>query len=68
MTPIICKNDLKSVLNKIQECLEKGRTIKGLRLVDCCEDQAVILIDDQPISQEKADVWWEGYSSALELS
>ena len=65
MLPIICDNSIKSVVDKIQEYVEKGSTIRGIRLVDQTEEQVVILVDDKPIGQDKADVWWEGFCSAL---
>jgi hypothetical protein len=65
MTPIICKNDLRTVIDKIQEYLEKEGTIQGIRLVDNSESQAVFLIDDQLISQRDAELFWTGYCSAL---
>lgn len=68
MTPIICKNELRSIVNKIQDYLQKNGTIKGIRLVDHSEEQVVLLVDDHPIEQEKADIWWEGFRSALEIS
>lgn len=68
MTPVICKNDLKSVIDKVQEYLNKDRMIKGIRLVEQTEDQAVLLIDDKPIEDAKALAWWEGFQSALSMT
>lgn len=66
MQTVICKNDIKNVIDKIQEHLSQGKNIKGMKLVDVSSSQVVILLDDNPISQEKADTWWEGYRAALE--
>lgn len=65
MHPVICKNNIKNVIDKIQEYLSKGTNIKGIRLVDFSDSQIVLLIDDKPIDQEKANIWWEGYQAAL---
>jgi len=65
MTPIICKNDLRSVIGKIEEYLQKS-PIKSIRLVDFTDKDIVLLVDNQPISQEMADIWWQGYKAALE--
>ena len=65
MTPLICKNDLESVCNELQDYLKEGRKLGGLRLVDSSPKQVVILLDDQPINQATADVWWSGYQAAL---
>jgi len=68
MTPIICENNLKSIIDRIQDYLLKKENIKGIRLVDQSDDQVVLLIDNHPIDQSKADAWWEGFKSALEMS
>lgn len=65
METIFCKNNLPMVIDKLQDYLEKGRTIKGLRLVDISESQVVLLIDEQPITQERAHDWWDGYRAAI---
>ena len=68
MTPIICKNEVLFIVNKIQEFLQNHGTIKGIRLVDQTEEQVVLLVDENPIGQEKADIWWEGFRSAIEMT
>lgn len=68
MTPIICKNNIRSVIDKIQEYLKKNGNIQGVRLVDQSDEQVVLLVDDSPIEQDKASAWWEGFSAALEIS
>lgn len=65
MQAIICPSNIVSVVNKIQDFLEKGRTIKGIRVVDITDSEAVILIDESPISQDKADGWWQCYQSMM---
>lgn len=66
MTPIICKNDLNSVIDRIQDYLQKNSTIKEIKLVDQSEDQIVLLVSDHPISQDAAAAWWNGFCAALE--
>lgn len=63
--PIICNNDVSSVVSKLQDYLEKGRTIKSVRLVDISDHQVVILVDDKSISQDRADGFWAGYRAGL---
>ena len=65
MIPIICENDLQVLLDKIQEHLNKGSKIGGIKLVDHTDKQIVALLSDSPISKEVADVWWSGYVSGL---
>jgi len=66
MKAIICKSNLESVLKNMQEYLNKGGIIGGIRIVDQTENQVVLLIDKSNINQEKADIWWDGYQSALQ--
>jgi hypothetical protein len=68
MTPIICRNDLRSVIDRLQDYLIKSGTIKGVRLVDQSDEQAVLLVDNKPIDQDKAVAWWEGFRAALEIN
>ncbi len=65
MQPIICKNDLKTIVDQLQEYVQKGRTIGGIRLVDQSDDQVVLLIGECPIDQNTADVFWSGWQAAL---
>ena len=46
MEPIICKNDLQLVIDRLQEYLAEGSIIRGIRLVDQTDDQIVLLIDE----------------------
>jgi len=66
MHPIISKNSVSDIIDIMQEYLKKGHTILGVCLLDETEDQVVILIDEKPINQEHAKIWWEGYRAALE--
>lgn len=64
MDTIICENDLRTVIDQLQEYLQEG-SIQGMRLVDLSDNQIVLLIDDKPIDQATADIWWSGYKAAL---
>lgn len=66
MKAIICKANLESVLKNMQEYLNKGGIIGGIRIVDQTSNQVVLLIDKSNINQETADIWWDGYQSALQ--
>ena len=65
LEPIICKNDIRTAVNKIQEYLENGRIIKGIYLVDHNEGQIVLLISDEEVTQQVAEIFWTGYQAAL---
>ena len=65
MHAILSTNDVKDVLKEIQDYLDKGGIIKSVKLVDQTSSQVVIILDEIPITQEKADIWWSGYSSGM---
>ena len=65
MQPIICENNVETVIDKIQKCLKQGMTIKGIYLVDSTEKEAVIVVDEQPIDERIAEVWWNGYKAGF---
>lgn len=65
MSPIICKNDLKTIINKLQDYLNKEKGIKGITIVEETKEQVVILVSKEPIEQKMADIWWNGYAEAL---
>lgn len=65
MFPIICDNDAKTIISKLQDYLSKGGIIKYIKVVDENDTQIVILVDDKPISHQIADAWWSGYKAAL---
>ena len=68
MKPIICQNDAEIVINKIQEFIAGGSIIKDICVVDKNESQIVILLGNKPISEEKAKIWWNGYSEGLKAA
>lgn len=65
INPIICKNDIKIVINQLQVYLEKNRTLNCIHVVDISDDQVVVLIGNEHISEEYAKIWWSGYKAAL---
>lgn len=66
MYAILTTNDVQDVIKDIQEYLDKGGIIKSVKVVDQTDNQVVVILDDTPITQEKADIWWSGYRSGLE--
>ena len=68
MEPIICQNDATVVLNKVKEYLSKGKSIKDMCILDHNNDQIVFLLGDSNISEDKARIWWDGYSSGLKAA
>lgn len=68
MEPIICQNDAEIVLKKVKEYLENGKPIKDICLLDQNNDQIVFLLGDSKISEDKARIWWDGYSSGLKAA
>lgn len=65
MEPIVCKNNAQSVVSKIQEYIAKDRIIKCIYLVDCSDDQAVILLSESEITERDAKIFWAGFQAAL---
>ena len=65
MKPIICKNETRDVLEKLQEYADNDGIIKSLYLVDQTQEQTVILVAEEPITKEVAEIWWSGYIAAL---
>lgn len=68
MEPIICQNDAKVVLKKIKEYLGSGKPIKDICVLDHNDEQIVFLLGDSNISEDKARIWWDGYSSGLKAA
>jgi len=63
--PIICKNDVESVIVKLQDYVDSGGTIKCLNLADLADNNVVILVSDQQIAERDVKIWWSGYQAAL---
>lgn len=68
MKPIICDNDAEIVINKIQDFIKAGGTIKDICIIEKNSSQIVMLLSDRTISQEKAKIWWNGYSEGLKVA
>lgn len=68
MEPIICQNDAAIVLSKVKEYLADGKTIKDVCVLDQNNDQIVFLLGATRISEDKARIWWDGYSSGLKAA
>jgi hypothetical protein len=65
MEAIICQNDARELVQKIQEYVEGGGIIKSLRIVDFTDDQVVLLVGEEDISQQMAEIFWKGWQAAL---
>jgi len=67
MSPVICSNDVETVLNKLKEFVEKHGMIKSLRVIENTDDQIVFLLDEkETITHKEANLFWSGYKAALE--
>jgi len=65
MEPIICDNDARKLVQKIQEYVSAGGIIKSLRIVDFTDRQIVLLVGEEEISQQMAEIFWKGWQAAL---
>jgi len=67
MKSLICQNSTRQVISELDKYCNEGGTIGGLSLVDATADQnqVVIIVHDEPISNEIATVWWDGYKTCL---
>ena len=66
MDTIICPNkNAEDIVHRLQDYLNEGRTIGGLSIVETEDDQVVLIVDDNPISDRDAKIWWNGYLTAL---
>lgn len=65
MEPIICENSAETLALKLQEYLKRGGIIASLAVVDATGDQIVLLVNDEPISQQMAEIFWQGWQAAL---
>lgn len=66
IVPIICANNAKTIVLKIQEHLKNNGTIKGMYVVDFNDNQVVILVSSEEEIEEKlARIWWNGYKNGL---
>lgn len=65
MKTIICQKDIKVITEKMSEHISKEGPIGGIRHVEESNDQVVILLHSRDITDEMAQIWWEGYQAAL---
>lgn len=68
ITPIICQNDAEILIHKMKEFLENEESIKDICLLEKNNEQVVFLLSDKSISEEKAKIWWSGYSEGLKAA
>lgn len=68
MEPIICQNDAGIVLKRVKEFLANNKPIKDVCLLDQNNDQIVFLLGDTEISEDKARIWWDGYSEGMKAA
>ena len=66
MESLICKNSVHSVMGELQEYLQKGGIIGGIRMIDSCDEQVVLLVDSEPIEDKIAQAWWNGFQAFLQ--
>jgi len=62
---IICKNNVKSVLGKIEGILKDKDNIKSVKVVDETKDEIVVLVSNNEITDRDAKMWWDGYQAFL---
>ena len=68
MEAIICKNDVRIVLSRIQGFLKKGGIIKDLYALEIDNDQMVLILHDKEIDESTAKIWWNGYSQGMKVA
>lgn len=65
MEPIICNNTAEALAAKLQEYLSRGGIIGSVAVVDATDGQVVLLVNDEPITQQMAEIFWQGWQAAL---
>ena len=66
MDTIICENKISTIVDKLQEYIDKNSMLGGMLLVDETEEQVVILLDKEPISKQIGEAYWQGFRAALQ--
>jgi hypothetical protein len=65
MKSIICDNNIGQVIEELAlYCSAEGK-IGGMKLVDRSSGNVVILVSDEPITDDYAKGWWAGYETQL---
>lgn len=66
---IICSNSGDEVINQIRSKLKEKFTsdnpLKDIAIADTNDNQVVILLSNENISNQVAKIFWAGYQSAL---
>lgn len=62
---IICRNNTQELLIQIKSKIQ-SMSIKDLYIVDSSEEEMVVLVSSQPITEQVAEAFWLGYKKALE--
>lgn len=65
MFPIICKNETGILVKKIEEYLSSDKILKDIKLVETTKDQIVVILHNEKITDEKAEIFWSGYQAGL---
>lgn len=62
---IFRKDDFSSFIDNMKDFLKSGGIIKDIRIIDQNADSCIVLIDKNEITEEKAEIFWEGFQAAL---
>lgn len=62
---IFRKDDFCAFISDLQDFLKSGSIIKDIRMLDENPDSCIVLIDEKEITDEKAEIFWEGFQAAL---
>lgn len=68
MNPIICSNNVETVLDSLSRYLAGDKIIKDIQLMEQNDTQVVFLVDEKKINKEAAKIWWSGYSEGLKIA
>ena len=68
MDPIICSNNVVTVLDSLRNYLGSGKKIQDIHLVESNNKQVVFLVSDKLIPEGAAAIWWNGYSEGLKIA
>ena len=65
MDTIICPINVKDIITNIRNKM-KDMNIQDIHLVDINDEEAVILVSEQKITEQIANAFWLGYKRALQ--
>lgn len=63
---VICKNNTKDLVLNLKKQLQKDVVVKDLYIVESDDDNIVLLICDEEITDQVVQAFWLGYKKALE--